>query len=68
MITKNKDLVRGFRAPRDEDNTRRTEPNFFFFFFFFGLFRLHPQHMEIPRLGVESELQLLTYTTSEPRL
>ena len=26
---------------------------FFFFFFFFGL---HPWHMEIPTLGVESEL------------
>ena len=29
------------------------------FFFFFGL---HPWHMEVPRLGVQSELQLLTYT------
>ena len=41
-------------------------------FFFKGP---HPQHMEIPRLGVESELQLPAYTTntakelgSEPRL
>ena len=24
----------------------------------------HPQHMEAPRLGVESELQLLAYTTA----
>ena len=24
----------------------------------------HPQHMEVPRLGVESELQLLTYITA----
>ena len=32
----------------------------FFFFFFSGP---HPQHMEIPRLGVESEPQLLAYTT-----
>ena len=24
----------------------------------------HPQHMEVPRLGVESELQLLAYTTA----
>ena len=31
------------------------------FFFFFGFFFLvpHLQHMEVPRLGVESELQLL---------
>ena len=25
---------------------------------------LHPQHMEIPKLGVESELQLLAYSTA----
>ena len=32
--------------------------NFYFFFsFFFNLFLgLHPRHMEVPRLGVESEL------------
>ena len=24
----------------------------------------HPWHMEVPRLGVESELQLLAYTTA----
>ena len=29
------------------------------FFFFLGL---HPQHMEVPRLGVKSELQLQAYT------
>ena len=29
--------------------------------FFLGLY---PQHMEVPRLGVESELQLLAYTTA----
>ena len=31
------------------------------FFFFLGQ---HPQHMETPRLGVESELHLPTYTTA----
>ena len=42
---------------------------FFFFFFFFVWFVFvfclvtHPQHMEVPRLGVESELQLLAHTT-----
>ena len=30
----------------------------FFFFFLFGLFRANSPHMEIPRLGVELELQL----------
>ena len=35
---------------------------FFFFFFFFFAFRflgLYVQHMEVPRLGKELELQLL---------
>ena len=38
---------------------------FFFFlpFFFFNL-RLHPQHMQVPRLGVELELWLLAYATA----
>ena len=33
----------------------------FFFFFFLGP---HLWHMEVPRLGVESELQSLAYTTA----
>ena len=33
---------------------------YYFFFFFLGP---HLQHMEIPKLGVESELQVLAYTT-----
>ena len=33
----------------------------FFFFLFLGP---HLQHMEAPRLGVESELQLLAYATA----
>ena len=37
---------------------------FFFFFLFFFFFELHPWHMEAPRLGVKSELQLPAYTTS----
>ena len=37
-----------------------------FFFFFFSFFRaaLHLTHMEVPRLGVEPELQLPAYTTA----
>ena len=35
--------------------------NFFFLFVFLGL---HPQLMELPMLGVESELQLSAYTTA----
>ena len=36
-------------------------PLFFFFPFFLGP---HPWHMEVPRLGVESELQPLAYATA----
>ena len=36
---------------------------FFFFFWSFVFWGLHLQHMEVPRLGVDSERQLLTYTT-----
>ena len=36
----------------------------FFFFFFFGFLGLHPRHMEVPRLGVQSELQLPAYPTA----
>ena len=33
-------------------------------FFLFCLLGPHPRHMEVPRLGVQSELQLLAYTTA----
>ena len=33
----------------------------FFFFFFLGL---HLRHMEVPMLGVKSELQLTAYTAA----
>ena len=35
-----------------------------FFFVFFVFLGLHPWHMEVPRLGVELELQLPAYTTA----
>ena len=35
------------------------------YFVFLGL---HPQHVEVPRLGVESELPLLAYATAVPNL
>ena len=38
------------------------------FFFFFAILGLHPQHMEVPRLGVKSELQLLAYTIDPSRI
>ena len=37
---------------------------YFFCLFVFFFLGLHPQHMEVPRLGDESELQLLAYATA----
>ena len=37
---------------------------FLFFFFFFCFLGPHPRHMEVPRIGVESQLQLLACTTA----
>ena len=45
-------------------------PNFtfkkkkFIFYFYFLLFRASPRHMEVPRPGVQWELQLTAYTTA----
>ena len=38
------------------------------YFFCVCLLGLHPQHMEVPRLGVELELQLLAYATATATL
>ena len=47
----------------------------FIYLFIFGFLGPHPWHMEVPKLGVESELKLPAYTTatdsnarSKPRL
>ena len=37
------------------------------FLFFFAFLGPHPRHREVPRLGVESELQLPAYTTAAAR-
>ena len=37
---------------------------FFYFILFFCLLGLHPQHREIPRVGVKSELPPLAYATA----
>ena len=38
--------------------------SFFFFFFFWHFLLLHLQHGEVPRLGVQSDLQLPAYATA----
>ena len=40
---------------------KHTHTHLFYLFYFLGP---HLQHMEVPRLGVGSELQLLAYTTA----
>ena len=42
---------------------KESEKEWTFAFFFFFLW-LHPRHMEVPRLGVASELQLPTIATA----
>ena len=37
---------------------------FYLIFYFFVFLGPHPWHIEVPRLGAESELQLLAYTTA----
>ena len=37
----------------------------YYFFFLFRHMEVHLQHMEVPRLGLELELQLLAYTTTK---
>ena len=45
-------------------NSGHLIPSFFFFFFFLLFLEPHPQHMEVPRLGVQSQLKLLASTTA----
>ena len=49
-------------APRNSGS--RMSPNFAFFVCLFVFLGPHPWHMEVPRLGVELELQLPAYTTA----
>ena len=40
------------------------KPSHFFLKFFFAFLGLNPQYMEVPRLGVESQMQLPAYTAA----
>ena len=44
--------------------TQTTATKVFIFSYLFCFLGWHPQHMEVPRLGVELELQLPAYTTA----
>ena len=60
---------RFYCIPIEQQNSAKRKsscfpPLFFFLFPFFVFLGPHLQHMEVPRLGVELELQLLAYTTA----
>ena len=47
-----------------QNNVQAVETYTFFFFFAFCFLGPHQWHMEVPRIGVKSELQQLAYTTA----
>ena len=51
-------------GPQFENYGEETIKNTFFSFFFFVFLGPHLQHIEVPSLGAESELQPLAYTTA----
>ena len=53
-----------FTVPRGLTVAVPGQPSLSLFFFFFCFLKPHPQHMEILKLGVESELQLPVYATA----
>ena len=59
-------LIRSFGYSLNPDKLDRFL-SFFFFFVFLSILGLHPQHVEVPRLGVISELQLLYHSHSNAR-
>ena len=63
--TKNKTSGRKYTKHQQYINTE-VVPKFCVlgFFLFVCFFRAHLQHMEVPRLGVKSEIQLPAYTTA----
>ena len=66
-------MLKALRRSAVKDPTNSAYPAFprlsFYFYLFIYLFLgMHLQHMEIPRLGVKSELQLQAYTTATAML
>ena len=55
------ETLRGNLSGSKSTIIKKKKKIFFFFFFFLGL---DPWHMKVPRLGVQSELQLLVYATT----
>ena len=47
---------------KGETSLLKREKNFFFLSFYGWTYGHNPRHMEVPRLGVESELRPLAYT------
>ena len=62
------DIHRSGSLPRAQSSAQQAEcvpsDDFGYFFVFNFFLWLHLQHMEVPRLGIESELHLLAYATA----
>ena len=43
---------------------RKLLPYYYYYYYYLVFLGLHPWHMEVPRLGVESELHLWAYDTA----
>ena len=54
----------GLRLCKGISDTTHFLSSSLFLFFGFWFLGLHPQHMEVPRLGVKSELELPAYATA----
>ena len=69
--TRQNSLLWSLHPGRDSRTLLRETAEFFSFFFFsffaFCFLGPHSRHMEVPRLGVESELQPPAYTTATTR-
>ena len=51
-------------STREHSKLKQPLVSFYLFIYLFIYLGPHPQHMEVPRLGVKSELQVLAYTTA----
>ena len=59
--------VRSWELLHDTGMAKRVKKNLYSFrvsLFVFFFLQLHLRHMEVPRLGVKSELKLKSYTTA----
>ena len=58
-------VVKGLEVGQTRRRCKKCKLSGFSFFLFNIFLGLHLWHMEVPRLGVKLELQLLAYTTAQ---